>query len=80
MARPKLKRGFYRGGVIFAALPDKRALRVADAIAYKFPSDQGKSEIDKWRCFVLTDIAQSSAALKLLDEAYRRAAPRSRKP
>lgn len=72
-------RAFYRGDHVFAMLPDKRALRSSDAIAYKLATGKEKREGEKWKFFAISDAAQISAALAVLDEAYRKAARSNRK-
>lgn len=72
-------RAFYRGDHVFAILPDKRALRSSDAIAYKLATGKEKREGEKWKFFAISDAAQIGAALAVLNEAYRKAARSSRK-
>ena len=55
-------RAVYREGVIFAMLPDKRSLEVADAISYKVG--------EEWRAFEVREIG---GALAVLERAYERA-------
>jgi hypothetical protein len=55
-------RAVYRDGVIFAMLPDKRSLEVADAIAYKVG--------EEWKAFEVKEIG---GALGVLEKAYERA-------
>ena len=66
-------RAFYRGGVIFAALPDKRAMENPTAISYKLPNGVELSEGEKWHSFELADDRAIGAALQRLDKAYRAA-------
>jgi hypothetical protein len=61
-------RALYRGGAIFAMLPDKRALESANAIAYKLPDGA-----EKWQLFEVEDERELSRALGCLDKAYRKA-------
>jgi hypothetical protein len=55
-------RALYRGGVIFAMLPDKRSMEVADAIAYK--------EGVGWKTFEVKGEEGIGAALAVLEKAY----------
>jgi hypothetical protein len=64
---------FYRGGVVFAMVPNKRALESATAIAYKLEGGGKKREGEKWRFFELGDGGGLSGALACLDKAYRKA-------
>jgi hypothetical protein len=59
-------RAIYRKKIIFALLPDKRSLEVADAVAYK--------EGGKWKLFEMRDEGGVSKALELLRKAYNSAA------
>ena len=59
-------RAFYRGPVIFAMLPDKRAFESATAIASK--------EGGKWKLFELANDHDIDTALVVLDKSYRKAA------
>ena len=64
-ARPMFGlRAFYRGGAIFAMLPDKRAPEKANAIAYK---------LAKWRIFEVRGEGDLKAALGWLERAYGKA-------
>jgi hypothetical protein len=64
-ARPMFGlRAFYRGRVVFAMLPEKRALENANAIGYK---------LAEWRLFELEGDDAVAGALQRLGEAYRRA-------
>lgn len=55
-------RAVYRDGVVFAMLPDKRSLEVANAIAYK--------EGGEWKSFEMQDEAGIGAAMRVLRKAY----------
>ena len=66
-------RAFYRGAVIFAMLPQKRALESPNAIAYKLAAD-GREQGKNWRLFELEDGRDIRKALALLERAYTRAA------
>jgi hypothetical protein len=66
---------FYRGAVIFAMLPHKRALESAKAIAYKLPNEMPGKEGEKWKLFELESDRDVGKALVTLDKAYRKAAP-----
>jgi hypothetical protein len=73
-ARPMFgMRAFYHGAVVFALLPDKRALESPTAIAYKLPVGTQRSEEQKWRLFELEGERDLGNALACLDKAYRRA-------
>ena len=71
-------RAFYRGAVVFAMLPDKRALESPKAIAYKLPGGARTREGEKWQLFELKNERDIDNALACLDKAYARAADRSR--
>jgi hypothetical protein len=71
-ARPMFGlRAFYRGGVVFAMLPDKRALESPSAIAYKLA--------DQWHSFESTNEHDIEEALARLKQAYTRATGPGRK-
>jgi hypothetical protein len=72
-------RAFYRGAVVFAMLPDKRALESPKAIAYKLPDVTRRREGEKWQLFELKNEHDIDHVLALLEKAYTRAAGRSRK-
>ncbi len=72
-------RAFYREAVVFAMLPDKRALESPKAIAYKMPDDAQRGEGKKWQLFELKNEDDIDHALALLDSAYTRAVGRNRK-
>jgi hypothetical protein len=55
-------RAVYRDGVVFAMLPDKRSLEVADAIAYK--------EGGEWKSFEVRGAEGIRGALAILRKAY----------
>jgi|HubBroStandDraft_1064217.scaffolds.fasta_scaffold219959_3 hypothetical protein len=79
-ARPMFGlQAFYRGGVVFAMLPGKRALENPEAFAYKFANNSGKREGEKWRLFELKDEQHIDRSLALLDQAYRQAGGRGKK-
>jgi hypothetical protein len=59
--------------VVFAMLPDKRALESPTAIAYKLPVGAPPREGQKWRLFELEGERDLGSALACLDKAYRRA-------
>src|SRR5687767_778359 len=65
-------RAFYRRAVVFAMLPDKRALESPTAIAYKLAAGAQK-EGRKWRLFELESAQDMGKALARLDEAYNEA-------
>jgi len=68
-------RAFYRGTVVFALLPDKRAMGTPRSVAYKLPGGAPIREGQKWRLFELEGAPDIDQALAHLDEAYRKAAP-----
>jgi hypothetical protein len=72
-------RAFYRRTVVFAMLPDKRALESPTAIAYKVPDGVRKREGEKWRLCELKDEQAIENALAHLRAAYRKAVERGRK-
>jgi hypothetical protein len=73
-ARPMFgMRAFYRANIVFAMLPEKRALESADAFAYKVATGAKKKEGKKWRLLKLTNAQELGAALAVLGEAYRKA-------
>ena len=72
-------RAFYRGKIVFAMIPDKRAFENADSIMYKFADAAEKKEGKKWTLFKLTSAEELGAALEILDKAYSRAKPPKRK-
>lgn len=72
-------RAFYRGTVVFAMLPDKRALESGKAIAYKLPAGTRRQEGAKWRLFELENERDIGTALARLENAYREAAEPDRK-
>ena len=71
-------RAFYRGTVVFAMLPDKRALENPRAIGYKLASEGQSKEGEKWNFADLESEHDIATALACLDKAYRKAwgAPR----
>ena len=79
-ARPMFGlRAFYRGTVIFALLPEKRALETPHAIAYKLPATaRAKNQAAQWRSFELENEQDIAMALAVLEKAHR-AAHRPRK-
>ena len=70
---------FHRRKVMFAMLPDKRALRDSNAFMYKLPSGAERREGEKWKFFPLNETGEINAALAMLDKAYRKAAQLKRK-
>ena len=64
-------RCFYRNGVVFALLPNKRALERADAIAYKLPKAGASSEGEKWLLHTVDDRLQK--AIAVLQRAWKAA-------
>jgi hypothetical protein len=72
-------RAFYRGKIVFALIPDKRAFENADSIMYKFADAAEQREGKKWTLFKLTTAEELGAALEILDKAYRKAKLSKRK-
>ena len=66
-------RAFYRGSVVFAMFPDKRAMENPSAIWYKLNDPRIKKEGPKWHAFELDDDRSVGTALGLLEKAYSRA-------
>ena len=66
-------RAIYRDAVVFAMLPDKRALESPTAIAYKLPAGGQRRETQKWQLLELENERGVVNALACLDKAYRRA-------
>jgi len=62
-------RACYRKGVIFALLPETRALETPESIAYKLPAD-GAREGEKWRSYETHGPESVRSALALLNQAY----------
>lgn len=58
-------RAIYREGVVFAMLPDKRSLGVADAVAYKVGG--------KWSNFEVRNEDEIGGAIAVLGKAYEAA-------
>src|SRR5260370_41958153 len=65
-------RAFYRGTIVFAMLPDKRALESPGAIACKLPAG-AQSKGGKWQLFELEGAQDIGKALSHLDNAYQKA-------
>jgi len=72
-------RAFYRGKIVFALIPDKRAFENADSIMYKIANATDTKEGKKWKPFKLTTAENLGAALDILDKSYRKAKPLVRK-
>ena len=73
-ARPMFgMRAFYHGAVIFAMLPDQRALESPTAIACKRPVGTHRREGPKWRLFELKGEGDLGEAIACRDKAYRTA-------
>jgi hypothetical protein len=70
-------RAFYRGKVVFALLPEKRAMENADAIAYKIAGGAKTREGKKWKLFEIATADELGAALEVLQAAYKKAGRRS---
>ncbi|MBZ5595543.1 MAG: hypothetical protein LAP39_25165 [Acidobacteriia bacterium] len=64
----------YHGAAIFAALPDKRAMRSPRAIAYKLPPAARSKQDETWQVFEVESARDIGRVLELLDQAYRKAA------
>ena len=72
-------RAFYRAKVVFAMLPEKRALGSPQAIAYKVTQGVTKGAGKKWKLFEIAGAEEIGAALGVLGEAYRKAGRGRRK-
>jgi hypothetical protein len=72
-------RALYRGAVVFAMLPDKRALESPTAVAYKLTDGVERREGEKWQLFELKNEQDIANALARLDKAYSTAVGASRK-
>src|ERR1700682_2751786 len=66
-------RAFYRDAVVFAMLPDKRAMERPGAMGYKLPGRAQNREGEKWRLFELKTERDIDQALILLGKAYTHA-------
>ena len=64
----------YHGAAIFAALPDKRAMRSPRAIAYKLPPAARSKQDRAWQVFEVESARDINRVLELLGQAYRKAA------
>ena len=73
-------RAFYRGPVIFAILPGKRALHLSGTIAFKISDASAKTAGEQWESFELANESAVGRALAGLDRAYRSAAAIPTKP
>jgi hypothetical protein len=71
-------RAFYRGKIVFALIPDKRAFERADSIAYKIAAGPKERKGRKWKLFELTSDRELTAALDVLNNAYEKAASTKR--
>jgi hypothetical protein len=67
-------RAFYRGRVVFAMLPEKRALENPKAIAYKLTAATQTREGQQWQLFELEGERDIASALGCLERAYQSAA------
>jgi hypothetical protein len=72
-------RAFYRGKIVFAMLPDKRAFEDANSIMYKMANAAEKREGKKWTLYKLTTAEDLGEALAVLNKAYLKAKPLTRK-
>jgi hypothetical protein len=72
-------RAYYRGKIVFALIPDKRAFDDADSIMYKMANAAVTKEGKKWKPFKLTTAEKLGAALDILEKAYRKAKLPTRK-
>jgi len=72
-------RALYRGGTVFAMLPDKRALEDPEAIAYKLHSAGKLREGRKWHLLRIPTDRAIQEALRCLQMAYGSAQPPKRK-
>lgn len=67
----------YHGAAIFAALPDKRAMRSPHGIAYKLPPAARSKQDKTWQIVDVESAHDIGRVLDLLDQAYTKAANRS---
>ncbi|MGD0437953.1 MAG: hypothetical protein ABSB86_15930 [Bryobacteraceae bacterium] len=67
-------RAFYRGSVIFAMLPEKRAFENPRLVYYKLPRGGEKKAGEMWRQFELKNERDIDKALAHLNQAYDKAA------
>jgi len=72
-------RAFYRGRIVFAMLPDKRAFEDANSIMYKIANAAEKREGKKWTLYKLTTAEDLGEALAVLNKAYLKAKSPTRK-
>src|SRR5437899_999829 len=72
-------RAFYRGAVVFAMLPDKRAFESPDGIACKLAPDAQSKPGEKWQVYELKNALDIDKALAYLDKASKHAAKATRK-
>lgn len=72
-------RAYYRRDVVFAMLPDKRALEDPNGFAYKLAAGAEKREGEKWKLFAIKNASEIGDALAVLDHAYRKAARSARR-
>ena len=63
-------RAYYRGNIVFAILPEKRAFEQRDAIMYKLVSKTEKTEGKKWKLFDVAEAENVRSAIAVLEEAY----------
>jgi hypothetical protein len=66
-------RAYYRGKIVFALIPYKRAFDDADSILYKMANAADKKEGKKWKPFKLTTAEELGVALDILEKAYGKA-------
>jgi hypothetical protein len=69
-------RAYYRGKIVFAILPEKRAFERCDSIMYKLSSSGKKTEGKKWKLFDVSSEEDVRAALDILGKAYAGAKPK----
>jgi hypothetical protein len=72
-------RAYYRGKIVFALIPDRRAFDDAESIMYKMANPADRKEGKKWKPFKLTTAEELGAALDILEKAYRKAKVPARK-
>src|SRR5258708_28695070 len=72
-------RAFYRGKIVFAILPEKRAFERRDSIMYKLSGGSEKTEGKKWKLFDVSGEEDLRAALDALVKAYASAKSKRRK-
>jgi hypothetical protein len=77
-------RAFYRGPIIFAAVPRTRAMGTPQSIILKLPKMRGEAMVlgrgrgAKWASFALQSAEDIPEALRWIGRAYENARPRGK--